>query len=328
MILKLTLRQLEILMAISVTGSISRATRQLGMAQPSISQQLAKMEETLGIQLLSRGPSSKTDLTPAGIFWADSAARILSAVKDVETRHDELFNDRGVSLSFGTTPSLTGRFTEIVSSVAASLDNVSRFDLIWTVNSTDLIKQVMLHKVDIAVLSAESLLPYRQSLRVYDLYEDKIVWAVPNSLSDDDIRASFSSKVAEKTPACLQRYASLEEQALWASTTRNWYQNIFPQAQPFFNCMTHQHAIRIVAAGLATCHTPMSLIPNLPETVLERVRFYDLGKIARVVSLAMPKHLYNVRAFHDFAERITHIIRHEYGPERFDLHPMPDITMV
>ena len=326
--MKLTLRQLEILMAISVSGSIGSATRQVGMAQPSISQQLAKMEETLGLQLLNRGPSTKTELTPAGEFWASYAVRVLETVKEAEARHEELFHDRGVSMSFGTTPSLTGRFTEIVSGVAASLDSLARFELVWANNSFDLIKQLMLHKVDIAVLSSESLKPYLESLRIYDLYEDKMVWAVPMGLSENEIRGHFLSKGKAPTPTCLTRYVSMEEHTVWASSTRNWYHNVFPNALPFFNCMTYHHAVHIVAAGMATCHTPMSLIPNLPNSVLERVRFYDLEKIARGVALAMPRHLYNVRAFRDFAERITEIIRSDYGADRFTLHAMPEAEMI
>ncbi|MBM3613511.1 MAG: LysR family transcriptional regulator, partial [Alphaproteobacteria bacterium] len=64
--MKVSLKQLEILHAVAVAGSISRAMRRLEMSQPNISQQLAKMEEALGTQLLLRGRSLRTELTPAG----------------------------------------------------------------------------------------------------------------------------------------------------------------------------------------------------------------------------------------------------------------------
>lgn len=321
--MKVSLRQLEILQAIAVAGSISRATRQLGMSQPSISQQLAKMEEALGIQLLVRGRSSRTELTPAGTFWAGAAARILASVDESEARHHELFDRKGISLSFGTTPSLTGRFTEMVAEIAVSLPSVSRFDLVWSMNSAELIEQLMAHRINIAVLSAESLAPYRASLSVFDLYDDKIVWAVPASVSEQQIRKCFAGEYSPCETESLGRYASIEGGAPWFLRTRNWYQTFLPQAQPFFGCTTHQSAVQIVAAGLATCHTPISLIPNLPSSVLKRVRFYELEENARGVALAMPKHLHNVRSFHDFAEQVSALVRSQYSPERLDLYPLP-----
>ena len=44
----ITLKQLQIFRAVVIAGSITKASRRVGLSQPSISQQLAKLEERLG----------------------------------------------------------------------------------------------------------------------------------------------------------------------------------------------------------------------------------------------------------------------------------------
>ena len=321
--MKVTLRQLEILRAISIAGSISRATRQLGMSQPSVSQQLAKMEDALGVLLFVRRRSPRTELTPAGMYWASSAERILAAVDAAETRHLDLFDGRGLSLSFGATQSLTGRFIERVAEIALSVPRISRFDHVWAINSAELIEKLMMHKVNVAVLSAERLEPHRASLSVFGLFDDRIVLAAPASVPVDAVRACLSGKDGTGDAECLNRYVDIGDIAHWSAKSRNWYQNLLPCAHPYFGCMTHETAVRIVAAGLATCHTPMSVIPNLPGDVRNRVRFYKLEEIARSVALAMPKHLVSVSPFRDFAAQVSGLVRDEYTSERLGLSQLP-----
>ena len=65
----ITLKQLQIFRAVVVSGSITKASRRLVLSQPSISQQLAKLEERLGAQLILRNRTGTVSLTPAGAYW-------------------------------------------------------------------------------------------------------------------------------------------------------------------------------------------------------------------------------------------------------------------
>ena len=56
--------------AVVTTGSITKASRMLKLSQPSISQNLNKIEETLGVQLLVRNKKGTSILTPAGAVLA------------------------------------------------------------------------------------------------------------------------------------------------------------------------------------------------------------------------------------------------------------------
>ena len=59
------LRQLEYFCAVAEEKSISAAARELHVAQPPISRQIAQLEEELGVQLFLRG-SKGMSLTDAG----------------------------------------------------------------------------------------------------------------------------------------------------------------------------------------------------------------------------------------------------------------------
>ena len=60
----MTLHQLKIFWAVAQAKSYTKASKILGLAQPSLSQQISKLEEELGSKLFNRG-FSKINLTDA-----------------------------------------------------------------------------------------------------------------------------------------------------------------------------------------------------------------------------------------------------------------------
>ena len=69
-------QQLRYVVAIARSGNFSRAAEQCHVAQPSLSQQIQKLEEELGERLFVRLPR-QTKLTPAGERFIPRALRIL-----------------------------------------------------------------------------------------------------------------------------------------------------------------------------------------------------------------------------------------------------------
>jgi len=72
-----TLRQLEIFLAIGRSLSFSKAATMLHVAQPSVSQQIRQLEEELGARVFFRLRNHKIHLTEAGKVLKESAERIL-----------------------------------------------------------------------------------------------------------------------------------------------------------------------------------------------------------------------------------------------------------
>lgn len=76
------MRLFEYVLEIYRTKSFTKAANQLHIAQPSLSKQVAKLEQELGVSLFSRKPGSPVQATPDGIVFVKKAEKIL------QMRHD------------------------------------------------------------------------------------------------------------------------------------------------------------------------------------------------------------------------------------------------
>lgn len=85
------LRQLEYFYAISRTGSFTRAAANLHVAQPSITNDIHKLEEELGIVLFDRS-QKKVSLTVEGTAFYARAERILRELKEAISEMDDFRN--------------------------------------------------------------------------------------------------------------------------------------------------------------------------------------------------------------------------------------------
>ncbi|MDP1861810.1 MAG: LysR family transcriptional regulator, partial [Gemmatimonadaceae bacterium] len=77
------LQQLRYFVAAAEAGSVSRAAARCHVAQPSLSQQLRKLEEELGVPLFDR-IGRGIAITDAGRAFLPRARRILAEVRDAE----------------------------------------------------------------------------------------------------------------------------------------------------------------------------------------------------------------------------------------------------
>ena len=75
----MTLHQLRIFLAVAQAATLTRASKQLGLAQPSLSKQLASLEESVGTRLFDRG-HNRMALTYAGRLLLRHAQSVLKEV--------------------------------------------------------------------------------------------------------------------------------------------------------------------------------------------------------------------------------------------------------
>lgn len=321
--MKVTLKQLEVLRAVVLSGAISSACKSLGLAQPTISQQLAKMEETLGTQLIQRGRAQGVQLTQAGEFWFRTAEDVLGRINEAEARYSAAFSDKQLEVHFGTTPSLRGHFLEAAAKISLNIGQFSRFEFVWSLTSSEVVKMINSHRINCGVVSAHSVEQYKASLHIQNLFKDEIVWVVPSDIPDEIIAETLIGRVPASPPfQALNRYVDVRPGIPWHDRSENWFRSELPHAAPFFSCMTHQAAVDLVAGGTATCHSPLSLIPNLADQVRNKIKLYRLNEHAREAVLVMPKHLLSLRPFSEFANQLSEYFSRNY-PEKSILQEIP-----
>lgn len=99
------LHQLKYFVSIVETGSMTRAAERCFISQPSISQQLSKLEDNIGKKLFSR-EHGKLVLTHPGQIMFDHAQKILISVEEAKRRVSDADDTRGGSVSIGILPTL------------------------------------------------------------------------------------------------------------------------------------------------------------------------------------------------------------------------------
>lgn len=100
------LRQLQYTIQIAEERNFSRAADKLHIAQPSLSQQLSKLEQELGVKLFQRNTSS-VELTHAGASFIEHAQKILDAVEQLRQEMDDISQLRAGRVVIGSMP-ITG----------------------------------------------------------------------------------------------------------------------------------------------------------------------------------------------------------------------------
>lgn len=98
-------RELLYVKTIAEEGSVSAAARKLFIAQPSLSQSLARIEDSLGTKLFDRTPSG-LKLTAAGKKYHLMATRVLKLYEDLRLELEEIDSLNGGTVAFGITPLL------------------------------------------------------------------------------------------------------------------------------------------------------------------------------------------------------------------------------
>jgi LysR family hydrogen peroxide-inducible transcriptional activator len=99
------IHQLRYFVAVADEGSFSRAAAKVRVAQPSLSQQIRKLEGEVGQPLFDRLPRSVV-LTEAGRCFIDYARKILASIGDARRCVDELKDEVAGRLAVGAIPTI------------------------------------------------------------------------------------------------------------------------------------------------------------------------------------------------------------------------------
>jgi LysR family hydrogen peroxide-inducible transcriptional activator len=169
------LRQLEYFCAVARTGSFTKAAEDLGIAQPSLSEQIAKLEQGLGAPLFER-LNRRVELTALGEAILGKAQALLedaAALPDCFERARE--GVRG-PLRVGAIPTILPYF--LAPLLRGFMDRYQDVDLHVREGTTvELVQQVRDGMIDLAVLS----LPVEGAgLVMKQLFRDPLYLAVPD----------------------------------------------------------------------------------------------------------------------------------------------------
>jgi len=101
----MNLRDLQYLVALAETRHFGRAAQRCHVSQPTLSAQLKKLEEYLGVALIERRPR-RVGLTPAGEAVVERARRMLRDADDIRALARASQDPLGGELKLGLIPTL------------------------------------------------------------------------------------------------------------------------------------------------------------------------------------------------------------------------------
>jgi DNA-binding transcriptional LysR family regulator len=168
------LRQLQYAVQIAQERNFSRAAEKLHIAQPSLSQQLSKMEKELGVLLFHRNTNA-VEPTHAGERFVEKARRILDLVEQLRIEMEDISQMRKGKLVVGSLP-ITG--SHILPLVLPEFQHrYPEIEIVLTEETTSRLEQLTAHgQTDLSVLSLPLSEP---SLHGEVLLEEEIFLAVP-----------------------------------------------------------------------------------------------------------------------------------------------------
>lgn len=108
--IRYTLRQLEYALAVHEHGSVARAAASFGVAQPSVSASLAKLEEQIGLQLFIRHHAQGVTATPQGTRFLAEARNLVNQAQDLQRQSEAAGTAIEGTLSIGSFTTIAPAF--------------------------------------------------------------------------------------------------------------------------------------------------------------------------------------------------------------------------
>lgn len=167
------IRDLEYLDAIEKHRHFGKAAEACHVSQPTLSGQIMKLEEQLGVSLIERHPRNIL-LTPAGEELLAKARRVLAAARELEMTARTLGDPLAGDFHLGLIPTLAPYILPIIMpELIRKLPNLQLF--LHEHKTSDLLERLDQGELDALVLP---WLDDMSSFQAYDLFNEKFVLAV------------------------------------------------------------------------------------------------------------------------------------------------------
>jgi DNA-binding transcriptional LysR family regulator len=249
----MTLHQLRIFLTVAQSSTLTRASKQLGLAQPSLSKQLAGLEDSVGTRLFDRG-HNRLVLTDAGHVLMRHAQNVLREIDEAEAEMREF---AGGKRAIVRVAGLNSVIKTLVPDALMHCQAAAGLEIdIQEAAPGEVLEMLYSRQIHIGLIAADSVAQASVGFRQVSIIEDPYVFAVPSALNLEvleDIN-SASSDVTNVLNRCVQFNFGTQH----TLRVQQWYQRVLPFHRIIARCRTYEVALELVRAGLG-----VSLVPAL-----------------------------------------------------------------
>lgn len=249
----MTLRQLRIFCAVAQASTLTRAAKQLGLAQPTLSQQLSKLEQCADAKLFDRTLSQMV-LTDAGRFLLRHARFVLDEIDQAQTGLQEFSTGvRGLVRLAGVNSIVRAVALPAIARLAETHSHVE-FDIHETSPSETL---DLLHgrSVCVGLIAADSVAQAGNSFRETPVASDPYVFAAPQGMDLSDV-ADPERDLRGADKFVINRCIHFNFGTQRSRRVEQWYQRHLPRHCVAAHCRSYETALGMVRSGLGVCLLP------------------------------------------------------------------------
>jgi LysR family nitrogen assimilation transcriptional regulator len=274
------LRSLRYFIKIVELGSLSRAAETLFIAQPSLSHQVALLEDEFGVKLLDRGPKG-VKATAAGIALYRCAVSIARQLEEVRGE----ISAEGGNLAGGVSVGLPTSTADVLAMplLRAVVKKYPNICLEINENGSGLVAEWLLHgRLDLALLFTQGPV---KSLRCQHLLTEEICL----------VRARDPGSPPDKDPDATISVADLQDERLVLPSQANGLRRLIDEAFALRGArpslVAELSMLRMlreaVLGGIASTMLPMSAVANEMRTGCVTVRRLVDPPVLRPLSLCV-----------------------------------------
>lgn len=291
------LRQFLYAVQIAAEKNFTRAAEKLHIAQPSLSQQVAKLEKELGVLLFQRN-TSNVELTYAGTQFVAKAQAILDLVDQLKKEMEDISQMKRGKLIIGSLPITGSHILPLVLPVFQSA--YPDIDIVLVEDTTSNLESLTVQgKTDLSLLTLPLL---EQSLHYEPLIEEEIYAALPPNHADAGKSRLPLAKFKDEPFILLKRGQGFRQIAVDLCAQAGFSPNVVFESS---NIETVQS---LVAAGMG-----ISLVPKM----VAKTRGSEFtpayvsleGEPTRTVVIAYKKDRYLSKAAEAFMKTVADVLQ-------------------
>lgn len=292
----MTLHQLRIFWAVAHAESLTKASKQLGLAQPSLSQQLAKLESSVSVQLFDRS-RNQMELTDAGRFLLRKAELILEGVDEAIVGLEKFGKGTRGVIALGGLNSIARVVVPEAFRIVA--DRLPDLELdIHELAPAEALELLYGRRINIALLASNSIAKSSSSFQQIDVLTDPYVLAAPSGLdlsgiADPDKELSKADR--KIVNSCIQFNFGTQH----ARRVEHWYQHVLPHYKRFAQVRTYEVALSLVRAGLGVALVP-ALTAHPTHEDLGGITLYAVNQPKRRIVALVPSQYARVEPYSVF----------------------------
>ena len=272
------MHQLRYAVAVVRAGNFSRAAEQCHVSQPSLSQQIMKLEEELGERLFDR-TKREARLTPHGEAFLQRAVRILEEVDAAKREANDAKDLLSGTVTLGVIPTVAPYLLPgVMAAFAKKYPGVEM--IVHEEQTTRLLKMLHGYEIDLALAS----LPLEgEQLQIQALFTEELLLALPPSHPLSRKAVVPDSELEQEHLIVMKEGHCLGDQVLSFCNRRQ----VRPKIS--FRSAQLETILALVTAGMG-----MSLIPAMAvsggKKHLPVLRSLGPRKPERSIVAAWPKH--------------------------------------